>query len=310
MTGHARSKKSSSIHSINADRELSPLQNILYRVFNICNNLFPNVRVDARLRSAHFVIEDVLQHGIELDHKSSPSRFLSNLFWKMLPWQRILAELNEIRILDIGCGSGTYAETLAQFLGGTLSKYTGLDVASSENWRSLMRDQAHFSFAAYDGRSLLHAIPRGTNFIMSQSALEHIEEDLGIFRQINEYIESFARPVLQIHLFPSKACRRLYPWHGIRQYNPRTVSKLLQVLGGDFYAILFTLGGKACNKLHYTYITKPFFREQRDDLRYIKPAEYAKELEAAVLEDMQAPTEDPSFYALVIHHNFTARIFT
>lgn len=145
---------------------------------------------------------------------------------------------------------------------------------------------------------------------MSQSALEHIEEDVGIFTEINEYIESFGRPVLQVHLFPSQVCHSLYPWHGIRQYTPRTASKLLHALAGEFYAILFTLGGKACNTLHYNYITKPFFREQRDDLRYVKPDEYARELEAAVLEDMQAPSGDPSFYALVIHHNFTASIVT
>ena len=73
--------------------------------------------------------------------------------------------------------------------------------------------------------------------------------------------------------------------------------------------ILFNLGGKFCNYLYYTFITKPIILQNIGDLRDKKTYEYDKLLFKAIEKDMKYPQKSPSFYALVIHSNWRNKIF-
>src|SRR5205823_3432032 len=105
---------------------------------------------------------------------------------------------------------------------------------------------------------------------------------------------------------PSAACLRLYLLHGVRQYTPRTLSTITRLFE-DSDVALYRLGGRACNRLHYEFITKQLFR--RGDLRAARPEEYERRLAAAIDQDMARPQRSPAFYALVIHTRPRTRLF-
>ena len=107
---------------------------------------------------------------------------------------------------------------------------------------------------------LVEHIPKDTNLFISQSAIEHFDDDLIYFRNIKSHIDKYKNNTIQIHLFPSAACIKKYLWHGIRQYTPRTISKITDIFDDDkTYSVLYKLGGENCNKLHLDYITKPIY---------------------------------------------------
>jgi hypothetical protein len=301
--------KTTSIHNLNADTGLNKFQKVFYLLLNWANNLFPYTNIDNGLLFRDFTCEDLRKHWALLDVTSSPSRKLSDLFWMKLPWGKIREELNEINILDTGCGSGNYGWKLVNWSNNNIARYTGIDVYKNDNWTKLTKKYPNFAFHRCNANDILHYIPEGTNFFMSQSAIEHFDEDLLYFERIRDYILSYQRSVIQVHLFPSTSCLRLYRFHGVRQYTPRTVSIITKLFKNFSYAVLFKLGGKECNRLHYDFITKPLFIQRIGYLRDLKTQEYDRRLLMAIEQDMKCPQKFPAFYALVIHSNWRKKLF-
>lgn len=217
-------------------------------------------------------------------------------------------ELGSIRTFDVGCGSGQYGRRLMSWSGDRLATYTGADVTPHAGWQTLTLDDPRLRFVTADAANLRHAIPQDTNFIVSQSAIEHMDDDLTFFEQVRDHVARSRKSVLQIHLCPSQACLRLYLLHGVRQYTPRTLSKITRLFDHG-YAVLYRLGGRACNRLHYEYITAPTRFRRSDDLRKTRPVEYERRVADAIGEDMTRPQPSPAFYALVIHSHPRQRLF-
>lgn len=270
------------------------------------NTFFPNQKA-SRLHIREFqpVLDGDSIRRINLG--SSPSRALSDLFWMQLPWEKIRTELGPIHALDTGCGSGRYGEQLQVFSGGRIESYTGLDETAHPDWPDRMKQNEFVHLIQADSAFFSQFIPSATNFFISQSAIEHFPQDLIYFRQVRDFIHRKVGPVLQIHLFPSAACLPLYRFHGVRQYTPRTIS-LISNLFPDASCVLFQLGGAACNKLHFEYITRPVLLEGQSDRRATEAGEYSRHLLGAMAS---APSEpgDPSFYALVIQSRLTKAVF-
>ncbi len=293
--------KSTSIHQLNADTGLGRLQKYLYLFLNRANNAFPNYGRDKKLHIKDFMFADFEKHWNESgDVKMSPSRRLSNLFWYSLPWDRIQQELGEIHIFDTGCGKGRYSKTLLDFSDGRLASYTGVDLQARPDWMQLEQEYPNFHFKSLSSDKIITVIPPHANMFISQSAIEHFVNDLDYFAQIRDYVSNYRMPVIQFHLFPSSACLQLYGWHGVRQYTPRTVSKITRRFRDFSTSTLFNLGGQACNELHYNFITKPI-ATRGIDLRDTLTLEYDQKLREAIRLDMQHPLQFPNFYALVIH---------
>lgn len=293
---------------INADKGVSAPLKLAYLFLNFLdNNLFPNAS-DKDLIIKEFAPNISDADWKNLSYSSSPSRRLSELFWLKLPWEAIKRELGEICVLDVGCGSGNHGARLQIYSGNRITSYKGVDIKYSANWDLLSEKYKNFRFEQVDSKDILKAIPDETNLITSQSAIEHFEEDLTFFAQVREFIKSSKKDVIQIHLFPSSACLKLYLWHGIRQYTPRTVSKITRLFRDFSYSVLFKLGGENCNKLHFKFITKPYLLK-REDLRNIKTEEYENKLFEAIKKDSQKTQKTSSFFALVIHSNWKERIF-
>lgn len=265
-------EKSTSIHNINSDNGLSKACQFIYFLANWLNNSFPLLVPEDSMEIRDFRAADLDRRWPRLEPKSSPSRRLCDLFWLSLPWPAIAGELQQIHILDAGCGDGGYGTRLLGYSNGGIASYTGVDYRPHQNWR-LLESQPLFKFHQSPAGEIPPHIAHGTNFFMSQSAIEHFEEDLFYFEQIKKYILSYKKSVLQIHLFPSGSCLWLYGLYGVRQYTPRTVSEITRLFSDFSYAVLYRLGGKACNRLHWEFITKPFF-QKRQDFRELKTEEY------------------------------------
>lgn len=246
-----------------------------------------------------FVCDDLIAHWPDVPRGASPSRTVCDLFWVTLPWPSIRATLGDVHMLDIGCGSGHYGPKLLASANGLVASYTGTDAAPRPGWTDLATTDSRVRFYESRAEDFGSTIPTGTNLFISQSAIEHFDEDLTFFRQIGDYVRASPGPVLQIHLAPSQACLRLYTLHGVRQYTPRTLSRITRLFGPDSHRTLFRLGGAACNRLHFASITKPLVLHGRD-LRNEEPEKYEKRLFEAVSHDMRHPDSSPAFWALVI----------
>ena len=299
---------STSIGWINGDKPLSPIQKIAYYALNWLNNVLPSVSSESSVAIKNFRCPRLRDRWHSLETKSSPSRKLSDLFWQELPWQKIGEELGAIHILDVGCGAGGYGAKLEKWSFGKISSYTGVDIAYHKNWPKLEEQNLNFKFRKLQVEDISNHIPAGTNFFMSQSAIEHFPQDLLFFQALRQNIIAYQKPVIQVHLFPSAACLRAYRLHGVRQYTPRTVGKITSLFRAFSYSTLFRLGGQRCNSLHYQFISKPLLIQNGVDWRESKTEEYEKEAFKAIERDMQNPSGAPSFYALVIHSYWRQKI--
>lgn len=300
---------STSVHRLNADRPLSTIAKGEYFLLNWLNNGLPYAHVDPRLAIRDFACPELATRWPDLPRQASPSRTLSDLFWLTVPWSAIGDELGEVHVLDAGCGSGHYGPRLLAWADGHIATYTGTDARRNDEWAALEAGDQGLRFYPSHAENFRSSIPVGTNMFISQSAVEHFDEDLGFFEQIRDYVWATQGPVLQVHLVPSQACLGLYHLHGVRQYTPRTLSKITRLFWPDTYAVLYRLGGRACNRVHYSYITKPLLILGGQDLRSEQPDEYDRQLFDAIANDMGHPQRSPAFWALVIHSRWNKRVF-
>lgn len=297
---------SSSIHKLNADKPLSTTARRLWYFLNYLNNHLPPSPF-AKLPETKPFRPDLERNWNALSPKSSPSRALSDLFWMQLPWARIQAQLGSVHILDVGCGSGRYGLELQKYSGTRIASYTGIDESPHASWPQTMSEHPFVKLLAADSGDFQSLIPASANMFISQSAIEHFPADLTYFKQVRDFLNRSSKPWLQVHLFPSAACLRLYRYHGVRQYTPRTIAKITAFFP-DAKISLFGLGGATCNQLHWEYISDPVFNRRAPDRRETETEPYREALRKAMQADASS-TSSPSFYALVIEGNTEESIF-
>lgn len=302
--------KSTSFHTLNADKKLSKPHRLLWWCLNWINNkYFPNT-ITNHIKIRCFSPDVSESSWQQLPIKSSPSRTLGDLFWLQLPWGNIKSELQKINIFDTGCGSGEYSLKLKKFSHNQITSYTGADVSPRPTWGILTKKSRFFRLITINSAHILDVIPDETNLFITQSAIEHFDYDLVFFEQIRDFINRNKKPTIQIHLFPSSACLRLYRFHGVRQYTPRTISKIAKLFQEFSYVTLFRLGGSECNQLHYKFITKARRINNNSDMRETKTKEYYQLLRQAIEKDkISSSKSEPHFYALVIHSYWKNAIF-
>lgn len=297
--------KSSSFHKVTSDRG-----NILYKIFarivhtplNYINNLNSNKNIDSNLKTSYFSTDKFEEQYSKLDKLSSPSRKLSDLFWMNQDWNKLETDIGKINICDIGCGSGNYFLKLQEYSNNKIHRYKGLDIYENKNWRNLIKQYKIADFEKYNGTEILNLIPKDTNLIVSQSAIEHFSEDITVFKQIRDFVEKSEHSVYQIHLFPSKICLKLYPFHGVRQYTPRNISKITKLFSDFSEVILFELGGENSNNIHKKYVKTSFYKKHS---RETYPKIYEEKTYDAIKADLKKnETKNPNFYALIIKSNF------
>jgi len=195
---------STSIHSINGDSpSLSSTEKTLYLLWNhISNKLLTD-----KLLSTDFTLEKEKFNNFwnKIKGTPSPSRAMGDMFWMNLPWGDIKKNLGEVNILDIGCGTGGYCKKLQNWSNGIITSYKGLDIYQSPKWHDNIswgkeKDiNVSFEQANLDSDAIFD-IPTNINFLMSQSAIEHIKNDLGTFKQLKKFMYQKDEPCIQVHL--------------------------------------------------------------------------------------------------------------
>ncbi len=292
--------KSTSIHNLNADKGLNFFKKFAYLFLNWVNNLLPYVFVDKRIKFLKFEPALWQETWDKTYPDSSAARKFSDIFWRTLPWQDIKRELGDIHVFDTGCGQGNYSTRLWD----GITSYTGIDQKRRPNWTVLEKEHPNFHFIESKSTGILPLIPPDTNLFITQSAIEHFDKDLLFFEQIREFIKKSRKPIMQIHLFPAAATLPLYFFHGVRQYTPRTISKITRLFN-DSDISLYPLGSSASKKLQWRYFTWPVLITRK----YSKPTFdvkiYEPQLKAAFEHDLKYPSQSPLFWALVIKSNFS-----
>jgi hypothetical protein len=299
---------STSRHRLSADGRLSKAERILWIAYNLFNNSFPRVRVDEKLNELKFSLAEsqLIEKWDAIASTASPPRRLCDMFWMNLPWRALSNELGNVTALEVGCGSGVYGRLLETCLGDSFKRYVGVDIEAKEQWKSYSTDP-RFVFHVARASDAFKFLP-GTNLILTQSALEHFEEDLLYFTQVSQYVLRSQVPILQVHLIPSASCLTTYLWHGVRQYTPRTLSKLTRLFGAETQRFLFSLGAASCNRVHREFITWPNLR-RGVDLRNAESVRYQRDVRSAILHDFNSMSRSPAFYALVLASNFRVNHF-
>jgi len=269
---------------------------------NSCNNTFPNTNVDSRIKYDYFRADYESLNTKPGVLPSSPTRFLCDSFWNDLHWESIITKLNnEIHVLEVGCGSGKYGEIIQAQVGSYFNSYFGIDVQKHKSWNKLKIDD-RYDFIVGDAKNISSHLP-GKNVIITQSALEHFDEDMIYFEQIQEYVNNVDESILQIHLIPSASCITTYPWHGIRQYTPRNISKITNLFSDNSSITLTSLGSRNVNKTHRKYITVPLLFLRQDN-RFKNRESYLSDLRKSVNSDnFEHDPNSSAFYALTIHTN-------
>ena len=300
LNNNLKKHDSSSAHIVNADYFLSASDKLKYFLFNLVNNLGTKVRLQ-NTRVAKFSPPQsaIVKHLSAANEPTSPSRIMSNIFWEQLDWQLIRAQLNgELRVLEVGCGTGRYGEKLNYL--ASIDSYKGVDIEVREEWQ--LNQHTHFVFEKASFEDFRTFTSR-ENLIITQSALEHFDRDLLFFESIGNYAKTCDYPVISIHLFPSPMCLFTFLFHGIRQYNRRSIAKLIKSSGVPQIADLFVLGGLHSNLFHLVQIT---LRSVilRKPLSSKHVSSYFSKISKVLVRDSRSKSKfSPSFYALVLAWN-------
>lgn len=293
--------KSSSIHTCNNDNGLNKAGKIKWFLMNVINNLLGNINVDEDLWLKNIKFPLIDSTFEKTGETLSPARTLSDMFWYSIPYEEMVEILGgKVNALEVGCGRGDYGILLETYLGDALIKYKGVDSKPYANWDEISNGK--FEFEISDSTEVEEYVD-SHNLIITQSAIEHFNQDVVFFEKLQKYIRKHNKPVIQIHLMPSSSCLYTFLWHGVRQYSPRTISRITRLYDSDDIKTLYCLGSSKSNRVHRKYITYPKLK-RKDDRRYTETAKYRNDLLEAIKVDQLDPRNDKaSFYALIITSN-------
>ena len=293
----------SSINFINGDIsavqgvELSIFKKALYFLFFLKESFFEKrVRSKLNLEIDTSEIDDFLQTSDW--NIFSPSRlactaYIIDFLRKNFPKDK------EIKILDIGCGSGRYYDYFKNL--GYKINYFGLDIKKSSTWDKSSEKVNFFEIALGENKTeLLSEIEEqleDVDLVFSHSALEHIENDIAAVSEICQ----FCQEATHLHLVPAVAMFPNELLHGWRRYAPRNLKKFGKILSKE--VVFDPIGNKKTFKsffsYHYGLDSKKLFY---DFLKYYKyDYEPRRDIKSISFPNIG---EYPVFYALIINPLF------
>ena len=294
------SRKSSSFHTLNSDFELSLRNKYLYLLLNSLIGFLPSrssrkLPID-KFRPSNETLKKVACEEIGV---ITQARFLSNTFWNSIDYEALATILGRsLSVLELGCGTGAYGEKISKLT--DISSYTGVDIQAHPNWHQLDPRVFKFLKETYEN---FDSLASNQNLIITQSALEHFENDVSLFEMINAYAISRDFPVVGIHLMPSACSLYTFLWHGIRQYGRLHIGRLSSASSESSQFRIYTLGGFRLNWFHVKSITLPQVLHKTPLISQGKDRYFTLMLEAAKRDAKSKSTRFSVFTAVVIVWN-------
>lgn len=251
---------------ISGDGRMTVAQRLRYLTFNLTRNL--------KTGQCETILYRFCSERLpRTPSTASPGRALTEAFlYRQLP--TMLPPCN-LRVLEIGCGSGSLTKLLAEF--GYSGSYVGVDVTDRFDRTAQPGFQRDFVLAD------AHCFePEGKfDLVISVSALEHIPKD----RRLIEKLVGFVAPAgLQVHFVPSGWGLLTYLWHGYRQYTTASIGERFDLRR----TTVFAMGGAASFVLHLLFITIGEMLLQLR-LRQRLPRLYGRMLDVCLLCDRLIP---------------------
>ena len=266
---------------------------------NVFFNSFPILSKKLLLRKFPVRIGAAEKVASRQNSPISPGRFLSDIFWESLDYKKLNSALgDQLRVIEIGCGSGKYGDLISKF--SCISSYTGVDIQSNRNWSDFDPNQFNFVEDTYEK---FEYIVDNQNLIITQSALEHFEKDLRLFKKIDDYASTSQFPVASIHVVPSASSLFTFLWHGIRQYGKFHLRRLHLSSPNCSEFLIFTLGGLPLNWFHFKHVTIPQIFLRIPLISQDKSAYFAELLEAINRDIRKSSSRFSVFTAIVIFWN-------
>ena len=231
----------------------------------------------------------------------TPTRLLCNAFWNSINYKNLKKKIeSDFNFFDIGCGSGSYGGFFKKLAGENFSSYTGLDIYKNSNYPK------EFNHIISKAEKIYQYIEKKTNFVISQSALEHIEKDVYVIEETTRKLIENNKPFIQIHMVPASKCLWLNLWHGYRQYSKKNLSQILHNFKKKFNlnALIVPIGGNYSywTQLRYitipVYFTKLIFKNKQ--FAWQKQKNVEKKIIESVSKELDCKQENPLFWAIII----------
>jgi len=229
------SAPTAAVPEISGDGKMSTADRVRYLWRNALRNIRPRRRT-VRAKAYH---PDAITDAWAV---ASPSRALTLSFLEA-KLSDVQPHMN-VRVLDIGCGSGFMSDTLAVL--GYQGVYTGIDIGDRFRTNVAHPDAFVRTFINADAHTF-HA-DKPYDLIISFSALEHIPDDQKLIAHLNTVLSDEGA---HLHIVPAAWGLPLYLWHGFRQYS---LADIEQRFGGADLKV-YALGGLFSFMLHFSFIT-------------------------------------------------------
>lgn len=232
--------------------------------------------------------------------KKSPSRILCDAFWNSIDYENLKLQLkNQLNFFDIGCGNGNYGKIFENLSYPFFESYTGIDIYKHKNFPK------KFKFIKDNANNVSKYINEETNFITSQSALEHIEKDFHVLEQTTNKLSKNNKAFIQIHMLPASKSLWLYLWHGYRQYSKKNLINIVKKLSekNQINVSIVPLGGNFSFWTHLKHITIPFIFDRfinKKNINWDNKKNIEKKILNSVYKDLSYKSVSPIFWAFII----------
>ena len=233
-------------HFINGDKKTNLFEKLIYSSFFLSELIFEKKNKNYLFKEENFKnFLGFYTYDENTIKTKTPARIFSEFFIYEFFCKKFHKDQN-LKFLDIGCGDGRFSEVLAKYF--VNFEYLGLDYKQHNKWKNNKSDRVKFKEIDlnFDNLNFLEKFGK-FDMIFSQSALEHIKNDLSVLINLNKHFPDS----LNLHLIPSTMSFMNYLTHGYRRYNYRNIKKLSQILNKDIK--INNLGGYSAIKSYFNY---------------------------------------------------------